>query len=172
MKIVPIMALQDSSKKGMPYVDLDAAKKQLDLKFYVATYTLKDDNTYSVEFKNFELEPCVYSTYLKDNRWKEAFERFEKPEGKPSFFMCPSAEAIEVDMTSSNTVPRKVGDQYIEAGFNIYKCSGDHCGPAAGTTKAIEDYVVRMFLFEPVNQMQKHTDGPPFTYISKLIEGH
>lgn len=110
MKIVPIMALQDSGKKGMPYVDLDAARKQLDLKFYVSTYTLKEDNTYSVEFKNYELEPCVYSTYLKDNRWKEAFERFEKPEGKPSFFMCPSAEAIEVDMTSSNTVPRKVGD--------------------------------------------------------------
>jgi hypothetical protein len=75
-------------------------------------------------------------------------------------------------MTSSNTVPKKAGDKIVEAGFNIYKCTGTDCSPAADSTKAINDYTVRAIMYEAVNQMQKHTEGPPYIYISKLIEAH
>jgi hypothetical protein len=108
----------------MPYVDLEEAKKVLDLNFYVNTYTLKADNTFGATTKNFELESCVYENYIKDKRWKESFEGFESEEGKPKYFLCASKEAIEVDMTSSNTIPRKIGDQFVEAGFNIKKKEG------------------------------------------------
>jgi hypothetical protein len=50
MQMVPIMALQNTALKGSPYVDLAKAKKVLDLKFFVNTFTLKADNTYDATF--------------------------------------------------------------------------------------------------------------------------
>lgn len=171
MKVVPILAMQNANVKGSPLEDLEKLKKKLDLKFWVAKYTMKADFSFDAEFENYDLEPCEYSSYFEDKRWQKNFAYYEKSEGKPSYFFCPSKEAIEVEISSSNTVPRKEGDQIVQAGFNIYRCSGNECASKVDIDKAITDTYVKMILFTPMNQMQLHLDGPPYTYVSEWIVG-
>jgi hypothetical protein len=61
--------------------------------------------------------------------------------------MCPPKEALEVEITSSNTLPSKPGEKIVQAGINILKCKGDTCAGTAEIDKAVDSMMVKMQLF-------------------------
>jgi hypothetical protein len=66
MAVVPVLSMQNTAVNGSAYEDLEALRKKLNMTFWVATFTKKDDLSFDAKFENYDLEPCEYSTYFTD----------------------------------------------------------------------------------------------------------
>jgi hypothetical protein len=120
------------------------------------------------------MEPCKYSNFIKDDRWKEGFHLFETVEGTPTTALCPNKEALEYSLMDNGYHGGITTNIYIM----VSKCEGAECSTnETRKDEVIKNTLIRTNVYQPEQTLESHSSDIPLLYYMRetaptaLVEG-